>query len=78
MGFCTPNGKIINTCMDCEDRHPACHDTCEKYQAAKAEHEKRKQAIRDASEFDIYKAKIIRKTKKKNQRKNRRYSKGAF
>ena len=71
MGFCTVNGKIDNTCMGCEDRHPACHDSCERYLKAKEIHEKKKQAIRDASDFDIYKAKIIRKMKKKNQRKHK-------
>lgn len=24
-------------CKDCPNRHPACHDTCSKYQEAKAE-----------------------------------------
>lgn len=25
-------------CKDCEDRHAACHDTCERYKAWKAEY----------------------------------------
>lgn len=25
------------TCKNCPDRHPACHDTCTAYQKAKAE-----------------------------------------
>ena len=29
-------------CKDCKDRKPACHDYCEKYQQAKAKHERMK------------------------------------
>ena len=29
-------------CRYCEKRHPACHDTCEDYQAEKACHDERK------------------------------------
>lgn len=25
----------INCCKDCEERYPACHDTCQRYQAEK-------------------------------------------
>lgn len=32
----TINPGQIKTCMDCPERRPACHDHCEKYQAAKA------------------------------------------
>ena len=28
---------IAFNCKDCPDRHEACHDTCERYQQAKAE-----------------------------------------
>lgn len=34
------------TCNDCTNRHPGCHDKCEKYNREKAEWERRK-AIRD-------------------------------
>lgn len=27
---------IYKACKDCQDRHPACHDKCERYQAEKA------------------------------------------
>lgn len=27
-----------NTCEDCEERRPACHDRCERYKAAVTEH----------------------------------------
>lgn len=30
------------TCMDCKDRHPKCHSTCELYNAAKEEYTKLK------------------------------------
>ena len=30
----------FKACMDCKERHPACHDRCERYQAEKTEHAK--------------------------------------
>lgn len=27
----------VETCKDCSDRHPMCHDSCKKYQDALAE-----------------------------------------
>lgn len=35
---------ITNVCKDCDERHTACWGDCAKYQQAKAEHEKQKQA----------------------------------
>ncbi len=29
--------KVKSPCLNCEDRFPACHDTCEKYKEYKAE-----------------------------------------
>lgn len=39
---------MISVCWECKPpiRHPACHDTCPKYQAAKAEDIKLKQKIK--------------------------------
>lgn len=52
-----------NTCYNCPDRHELCWNTCERYKAAKAEHERisenaRKikaieQAIRDVLKREI-------------------------
>ena len=70
--------RMRQTCLDCQERHPACHDTCEKYLEAKNNHEKIKKAIVDAKDYDIYKAKIIRETEKKNKRSNKKYSKGRW
>ena len=38
-----------NTCKDCKPpkRHPGCHVECKEYKAWKAEHEERKQKIKD-------------------------------
>ena len=33
------------TCKDCDQRHPGCHDKCEKYQAEKKAYEER-QAVK--------------------------------
>lgn len=50
--------KSINTCRDCPDRHPACHDHCEKYQEALAEWKEKKQSIKHTKkmhrEFDKF------------------------
>ena len=37
MLFYKEGGETMNIscCKDCPDRHRACHDTCERYQAAK-------------------------------------------
>lgn len=32
--------KILNRCKDCPDRHPACHDHCQKFSAWRKEHAK--------------------------------------
>lgn len=34
--------STITVCKDCTDRHPACHDSCERYLAEKKEAEKKK------------------------------------
>lgn len=50
----------INSCYECKDRHPACHDHCKRYQEAKEEylektrkikHEKYKDAL--ATSFTV-------------------------
>ena len=53
-------------CLDCPDRHPACHSTCERYKAAREEWDLKKQHIRNSREkyrnyFD-FKADNIQKT----------------
>lgn len=40
--------KSINTCRDCPDKHPGCHDHCEKYQSALAEWKEKKAAVKHA------------------------------
>lgn len=35
-------------CYHCPDRHPGCHDTCESYQAWKAEEQAMKDKIKTA------------------------------
>jgi hypothetical protein len=35
---------MIYPCKDCEERRPACHGDCEKYLAAKEEHEQIKKS----------------------------------
>lgn len=56
--------KII-VCKDCEERHTACHDHCEKYKQAKAAMEDRKKQIEDGrkkdKEYEDYKRKRHKK-----------------
>ena len=35
----------INTCKDCKDRFPACHDTCERYKQRVEEFHKEKDML---------------------------------
>lgn len=44
---------ITDVCKNCPDRHPACWGGCPKYQQAKAEYEKRKQAQQKANETRV-------------------------
>lgn len=41
-----PGASTIGTCRDCEERYPACHDYCEKYQTAKKKRSEEIQEIR--------------------------------
>ena len=58
----------ITVCKDCPDRHPACHDRCEKYIQAKKDLQERKDMILKAMQKDAvymdYKRKKIRKERK--------------
>lgn len=44
---------MTDVCKNCPDRHPACWGDCPKYQQAKAEHDKRKQAQQKANETRV-------------------------
>ena len=37
---------MICSCYECQDRHPKCHSTCDKYKSFKADLEKQKATIR--------------------------------
>lgn len=58
----------ITVCKDCPDRHPACHDRCEKYIQAKKDLQERKDMILKAMQKDAvymdYKRKKIRKERR--------------
>lgn len=58
----------ITVCKDCQDRHPACHDRCEKYIQAKKDLQERKDMILKAMQKDAiymdYKRKKIRKERR--------------
>lgn len=44
--------KVGYCCYQCEDRYPACHDSCEKYKESKAEWLKKQAFIREAKKED--------------------------
>lgn len=68
MGFSNFSSGIRSVCYDCQDRYPACHDTCEKYLDAKNEYQNRKQVIESArneyKQYDLYKLETVRKARK--------------
>jgi hypothetical protein len=68
MGFRDSKGGISSVCYECQDRHPACHDTCEKYVNAKTEYEERKAKIKTErdkfKEIDVYHLEAVRRTRK--------------
>lgn len=37
---------VMSPCLDCPERHQACHDECEAYQEYKREREKELDALR--------------------------------
>lgn len=41
------NHSIGFCCYQCEDRYPACHDKCEKYQKSKADWVEKQEFIRN-------------------------------
>ena len=54
-------------CYGCEERHLACHDTCEKYLERKAQSDERKRQIHEGrkkvgSVYDSYHYQSISKT----------------
>ena len=57
-------------CKGCTDRAVGCHSTCQKYLDAKAEYERKKEAIRKAkaegNDFVGFKVNTIRETVKKS------------
>lgn len=68
---------IGGCCKDCEERHVACHDHCEKYLDAKGKWEERKRIVKDAKDkegiYSYYKRKKITKEIKKGDYKFGKY-----
>ena len=58
----------ITTCKDCEERHPACHDTCEKYREQKQKFQQEKEFIAHAKEKENVYYDYKRKKNKKYKR----------
>lgn len=58
---------IDSCCHECEERHPACHDHCEKYIEAKKKWDEKNIAIRESKKderlYKDYKYNRIEKAK---------------
>lgn len=65
--------KTITVCKDCRERHPGCHDSCERYRKQKSEREAELETVfknsRKDGLVDSYKRSVVRKEKKKNERR---------
>ena len=59
-----------STCFECDKRHPACHDHCEVYQAAKREVDEARERQRKEEAIDT--AIIKAKTKIADRERKRR------
>ena len=77
MGYRVYNSGIKSVCYECENRHPGCHDSCPTYIEARAEYDKKKEAIQKAKAndelYDDYKIKCIRKAKSKGRSHGKEY-----
>ena len=66
--------KNITVCQDCKDRHPVCHDSCERYRQQKEEREAELETVfknsRNDGIMDSYKHAVMRKERKRMRAKN--------
>lgn len=72
------NGKDVGSCCrECNDKFPACHDVCEKFQKAQAEWEQKKKQIEDAKRaskaYDDYHYRSIGKCRRARFMKGKGY-----
>lgn len=60
---------ISGCCRDCQERYPACHDTCEKYLSAKESWETKKQKIKESKKdpYWDYRAECIEREKRRGK-----------
>lgn len=60
--------RIMETCRNCQERYPACHDYCKRYKDAKAEYQEQtsiiKQAQKRMMDIDSFHYEAVVKTKK--------------
>lgn len=59
-------------CYGCDNRHEACHGSCEKYAEYRKEHDAKREAAREARRlegiYETYRIKTIKKIKKRNEK----------
>lgn len=60
----------ITCCYKCEDRHPGCHSTCDKYIQQKKEHAEFLEASKKESDYGAY---VIRKKKNHSSFEHRKF-----
>lgn len=67
--------RIGGCCKECTERYEACHDSCDKYQAALKEWKEYKDKVYEAkklSEYDQYRLKSIDNMRRRRSRYDRR------
>lgn len=63
--------STISCCMNCQERHLACHDTCEKYLKARQEYQEQKHKIIENARKDNLADQYVKDMFRK-ERKNKR------
>lgn len=63
---------MIKCCMGCEDRYPACHDSCETYLQQVASDEDIKKKKRLESEFNVCAKALSYERKRKWQKQKKK------
>lgn len=58
-----------NPCFNCSERKVGCHAQCERYQAKRSDHEKRKAALREKNALDAIVYQMNSDSAKKRKKK---------
>lgn len=67
--------KFFSCCMDCKERVPGCHSTCERYLSDKAKYDEAKAKIKAEREYDIYFSDRINEIQTKKLKRKKKHQK---